>query len=163
MLPRIYTPINRKRVQHSSFHLLFSVPALSWQLRPRILPHKPDTKRFRRILRFQNINKCRINQSYQSRNLLFFLLLAEGTGNDDISLQCPGSLKVIRVGAFGISGDNKTVEDFDKHCQVNLALVDKTKVCIVSLKRVYKSSYPPFIKTLVTYTCSYTEFISKQQ
>lgn len=85
---------------------------------------------------------------------------AEGTGNDDISLQCPGTLKVIRVRAFGIPGDNGTVADFDKHCQANLGLIDGTNVCIVSLKRVYKTSYPPFIKTLVTFTCSYTEFAS---
>ncbi|XP_078361813.1 uncharacterized protein LOC144646151 isoform X3 [Oculina patagonica] len=85
---------------------------------------------------------------------------AEGTGNDDISLQCPGTLKVTRVRAFGIPGDNKTVDDFDKHCQANLGQVDGTNVCIVSLKRVYKTSYPPFIKTLVTYTCSYTEHVS---
>ncbi|XP_068748308.1 uncharacterized protein [Montipora capricornis] len=84
----------------------------------------------------------------------------EGTGNDDISLQCPGTLKVIRVLAFGIPGDSQTIKDFDKHCQANLAQIDETNVCIVSLKRVYKSSYPPFIKTLVTYTCSYTEFVS---
>ena len=64
---------------------------------------------------------------------------------------------MIRVAAFGIPGDNKTVVDFDKHCQANLAQVDGTNVCIVSLKRVFKSSYPPFIKTVVTYTCSYTE------
>ena len=87
-------------------------------------------------------------------------LLAEGTGNDDISLQCPGTLKVIRVRAFGIPGDNKTVADFDKHCQANLGQIDGTNVCIVSLKRVYKTSYPPFIKTLVTFTCSYTEYVS---
>lgn len=87
-------------------------------------------------------------------------LSAEGTGNDDISLQCPGTLKVIRVVAFGIPGNNETVEDFDKHCQANLGQIDGTNVCIVSLKRVYKTSYPPFIKTLVTFTCSYTEFVS---
>ena len=87
-------------------------------------------------------------------------LLAEGTGNDDISLQCPGTLKVIRVRAFGIPGDNETVADFDKHCQANLGQIDGTNVCIVSLKRVYKTSYPPFIKTLVTFTCSYTEYVS---
>ena len=89
-----------------------------------------------------------------------YLLPVEGTGNDDISLQCPGTLKVIRVLAFGIPGDSQTIKDFDKHCQANLAQIDETNVCIVSLKRVYKSSYPPFIKTLVTYTCSYTEFVS---
>lgn len=87
-------------------------------------------------------------------------LLAEGTGNDDISLQCPGTLKVIRVRAFGIPGDNETVAHFDKHCQANLGQIDGTNVCIVSLKRVYKTSYPPFIKTLVTFTCSYTEYVS---
>ena len=87
-------------------------------------------------------------------------LSAEGTGNDDISLQCPGTLKVIRVIAFGIPGNNETVEDFDKHCQANLGQIAGTNVCIVSLKRVYKTSYPPFIKTLVTFTCSYTEFVS---
>lgn len=86
--------------------------------------------------------------------------LAEGTGNDDISLQCPGTLKVIRVRAFGIPGDNETVADFDKHCQANLGQIDGTNVCIVSLKRVYKTSYPPFIKTLVTFTCSYIEYVS---
>lgn len=85
---------------------------------------------------------------------------AEGTGNDDISLQCQGALKIIRVAAFGIPGDNNTVSDFDKHCHANLAQVDGTNVCIVSLKRVYKTSYPPFIKTIVTYTCSYTEEVS---
>ncbi|KAJ7353923.1 hypothetical protein OS493_031370 [Desmophyllum pertusum] len=85
---------------------------------------------------------------------------AEGTANDDISLQCPGTITVIRVRAFGIPGDGKTVEDFNKHCQANLGRVDGTNVCIVSLKRVYKSSYPPFIKTLVTYTCSYTEHVN---
>ena len=90
----------------------------------------------------------------------FNFLSAEGTGNDDISLQCPGTLKVIRVRAFEIPGNNETVEDFDKHCQANLAQVDGTNVCIVSLKRVYRTSYPPFIKTLVTYKCSYTEQIS---
>ena len=90
--------------------------------------------------------------------LLFFS--AEGTGNDDISLQCQGALKIIRVAAFGIPGDNNTVSDFDKHCHANLAQVDGTNVCIVSLKRVYKTSYPPFIKTIVTYACSYTEEVS---
>ncbi|XP_022802351.1 uncharacterized protein LOC111339890 [Stylophora pistillata] len=85
---------------------------------------------------------------------------AEGTGNDDISLQCLGTITVIRVRAFGIPGDTSTVDDFNKHCQANLGQVDGTNVCIVSLKRVYKSSYPPFIKTLVTYTCSYIEDIT---
>lgn len=99
------------------------------------------------------------NFSFVSTFLLNFFS-AEGTGNDDISLQCPGTLKVIRVRAFGIPGDNGTVADFDKHCQANLGLIDGTNVCIVSLKRVYKTSYPPFIKTLVTFTCSYTEFAS---
>nr|XP_058962043.1 uncharacterized protein LOC131788969 [Pocillopora verrucosa] len=85
---------------------------------------------------------------------------AEGTGNDDISLQCSGTITVIRVRALGIPGDTSTVDDFNKHCQANLGQVDGTNVCIVSLKRVYKSRYPPFIKTVVTYTCSYTEEIS---
>ncbi|RMX47017.1 hypothetical protein pdam_00009635 [Pocillopora damicornis] len=90
----------------------------------------------------------------------FPLVRAEGTGNDDISLQCSGTITVIRVRALGIPGDTSTVDDFNKHCQANLGQVDGTNVCIVSLKRVYKSRYPPFIKTVVTYTCSYTEEIS---
>lgn len=100
------------------------------------------------------------NHKHESVLVTLFFFSAEGTGNDDISLQCQGALKIIRVAAFGIPGDNNTVSDFDKHCHANLAQVDGTNVCIVSLKRVYKTSYPPFIKTIVTYTCSYTEEVS---
>lgn len=86
---------------------------------------------------------------------------AEGTGNDDISLLCPGSLKVTGVRAFEVSGNTDTIKDFDKYCQANLVPVDASNVmCILSLRRVYKSRYPPFVKTVVTYECSYTEFVS---
>ncbi|XP_067033721.1 uncharacterized protein [Acropora muricata] len=86
---------------------------------------------------------------------------AEGMGNDDISLLCPGSLKVTGVRAFEVSGNTDTIKDFDKYCQANLVRVDASNVmCILSLRRVYKSRYPPFVKTAVTYECSYTEFVS---
>ncbi|KAK2558294.1 hypothetical protein P5673_019416 [Acropora cervicornis] len=86
---------------------------------------------------------------------------AEGIGNDDISLLCPGSLKVTGVRAFEVSGNTDTIKDFDKYCQANLVPVDASNVmCILSLRRVYKSRYPPFVKTVVTYECSYTEFVS---
>jgi hypothetical protein len=86
---------------------------------------------------------------------MYLSLTAEGKGNDDISIQCRGTMKITRVFAFGIVGDTKTVTDFDKYCQANIKDVDNTKVCIISLKRVYKTNYPPFISTKVTYKCTY--------
>ncbi|XP_031571584.1 uncharacterized protein LOC116305741 [Actinia tenebrosa] len=79
----------------------------------------------------------------------------EGKGNEDISIQCLGTFKITRVLAFGIVGDTKTVTDFDRYCQANIKDVDNAKICIISLKRVYKTNYPPFISTKVTYKCTY--------
>ncbi|XP_020909994.2 uncharacterized protein LOC110247854 isoform X3 [Exaiptasia diaphana] len=82
-------------------------------------------------------------------------LTVEGTGNADITLRCKGSISVTRVHAFGIPGDKKSITSFNNYCKANLKKLDATNICIVSLKRVFKSQYPPFIKTKVSYNCKY--------
>ncbi|KAK3753245.1 hypothetical protein QZH41_004457 [Actinostola sp. cb2023] len=64
-------------------------------------------------------------------------------------------MTVTRVIAFGIPGDQKAVSAFNKYCQANKEKLDKTNICFVSLKRVYKSNYPPFISTKVIYRCRF--------
>lgn len=79
----------------------------------------------------------------------------EGTGNADITLQCKGAITVTRVHAFGIPGDQKSITAFNNYCKANLKKLDGKNICIVSLKRVYKSQYPPFTKTKISYNCRY--------
>ncbi|XP_032238284.1 uncharacterized protein LOC116618548 isoform X2 [Nematostella vectensis] len=78
-----------------------------------------------------------------------------GKGNEDITLQCAGTMDILRVVAFGITGDKGTVKDFNKYCKANMKKVDDSNVCLVSLKKVYETNYPPFIQTRVTYNCTY--------
>ena len=54
-----------------------------------------------------------------------------------------------------MAGNDKTVKDFNEYCKTNLHTMDNTKVCVVSLKRVYKESYPPFVTTEIEYKCTY--------
>ena len=79
-----------------------------------------------------------------------------GTGNAKIKLQCPGAIKVIKVVAFGVQGNEETVSAFDQVCQDSITQVDNVNHCVVSLEKVYGNPYPPTAKTNLSYRCTYT-------